>query len=147
MTSSNLYIAVSQSHFSCGGLIPFRSIERSSCCTRSLAMSSSCFTFHRCVSQIGSLQRWWRSISCASNTAPLNVNDLPRFVRRHATTNTNNETRAAPNKTSDKKATNEPNRIEHRNRTEACSSAGSSTAYAKNYENTKTEGTQRSKHI
>lgn len=64
-------------YFNCGGFNPCFSIDFSNCCTRKRAMSNSCFTFHRCVSQMGSLHRWCRSISCASKTAPLNVNDFP----------------------------------------------------------------------
>ncbi len=48
-----------------------------------LAMSSSCLTFHKCVSQIGSLQRWVLSNSLASKTVPLNVKDLPMLWRKY----------------------------------------------------------------
>uniref|UniRef100_A0AAG5DVB4 Uncharacterized protein n=1 Tax=Anopheles atroparvus TaxID=41427 RepID=A0AAG5DVB4_ANOAO len=47
-------------------------------------MSSSCFTFHRCVSQIGSVQRCRRRISVASYTAPRNVSDLPMLSEMRA---------------------------------------------------------------
>lgn len=60
-----------------GGFIPWASRSFSNCRILILAMSNSCFTFHRCVSHIGSLHLWYLRISCASYTAPRNVNDFP----------------------------------------------------------------------
>jgi hypothetical protein len=59
------------------GLIPWASSSLCSCRIFMRARSNSCFTFHRCVSQIGSRQRWYFRMSWASNTAPRQVSDLP----------------------------------------------------------------------
>lgn len=61
-------------------LMPFASKAFSSCRTFNLAMSNSWRTFHRWVSHIGSVHRWFFIISCASYTAPLNVNDFPKML-------------------------------------------------------------------
>lgn len=55
-----------QTYLSCGALIPCLSMTFSSWRTLSLDISSSCLTFHRCVSQMGSLQRCFFRISVAS---------------------------------------------------------------------------------
>ena len=46
-----------------------------------LAMSNSCFTFHKWVSHIGSLQRCVFSNSLASKAAPRKVKDFPTLCR------------------------------------------------------------------
>lgn len=67
----------STTHLICGGLIPCESIVFSNCLVRNLAISNSCFTFHKCVSHNGSRQRCFLSASWASKTAPRNVSDFP----------------------------------------------------------------------
>lgn len=65
------------SYLAWDGLIPWASRSFSSCRILSRAMSNSCLTFHRWVSQIGSLHLWCLRISWASKTAPRKVRDFP----------------------------------------------------------------------
>lgn len=71
------YLAACGCCFFREGFTPLASSSFSRCLILILAMSNSCLTFQMCVSQSGSRQRWRRSLSVASYTAPRKVKDLP----------------------------------------------------------------------